>query len=469
MCGAPVSQSKKSRRERLLFFITPFFLVLFCVALSYELGVADPVENGLLYAGVAVFIFMGAAGVLGVLAWMFSLPILAESYWYAGIIAIVQFLGCFLLLQHAELLLLGEVLKNIGPLGYVQARVEILTVTFLPLAFCGLMTLPVRAKALRFPETTGSPSVRPILKNLPLFLPLLTFLTAGIFYYSLSDAAGALVRTKVLHDLNASDLALQEVDKGLQLDSEYAPLHFLKGVVIIDGQPASYVPAIARTHLEKAVLLEPEVSLYFFRLSMAFDLEHRGVEAVAAAASAAALLPEDAYLWQHLGDLNLKYRNHEGAVESFRNSLKYNAENAVVLNNLAYTLLELNRELPQALEMARMSVEKLPGLVFNLDTLAWALYKNGRYTEALEVMNSVFQGRSKVSPEVDFHYAMILHAMNMLGNPLQTFDELLVRPEVAADRNLFEQVFAARSRIADTLKEDEIPADEITRGESADD
>lgn len=469
ICGASISQSQNSRRERFLFFITPFFLVLLCVALSYELGVVEPVEKGLFYAGVMIFIFMGAAGIFGVITWMFSLPVLAESYWYAGMLAIAQFAGCFLLLQHVELSLLGEVLKNIGPVSYVQARVEILAVTFLPLAFCGLLTLPVRAKALRFPESAGSPSVRLILKNLPVFLPLLTFLTAGIFHFSLPDAASPLIKGKLLHDLSAYDMALKRVENGLRLHSEYAPLHFLKAVVIIDGQPEGHTPAEARNHLEKAVHLEPGVSLYLFRLSMAFDLEHRGIEAVAAAASAAALLPEDAYLWQHLGDLNLKYRNHEGAVEAFRNSLRHNAGNAIVLNNLAYTLLELDRELPQALEMARMSVERLPGLVFNLDTLAWALHRNGRHAEALEVMNDIFQGRTSVSPEVDFHYAMILHAMNMLGNPVQTFDELLVRPEVAADRKLFEEVFAARSQISDAVQKKAISVDETTRGESADD
>ncbi len=469
VCGAPIGQPVKGRRERLLFFATPFFLVLLCVALSYELGVADPVDSGLLYAGVAVFIFLGAAGLFGVLAWMFSMPILSESYWHAGFFAIGQVAASAMLLHHIELKLLGEVMRNIGPVGYVQARAEIFAVSCLPLVFVGLLAVSARARILRFPESVRSAPVGLLLKNLVILLPVLTLVLAGGIHFSMSDAARGLVRARILYDLDAVDLTIKTAETALQGHDNYAPLHFVQGVAIIEGQSANYEPAEGRVHLEKAVALESDVPLYLFRLSMAYDLERKGLEAISAAASAAALLPEDAYLWQNLGDLSLKYRDHEGAVKAFKNSLKYSAENPVVLNNLAYTLIETDQELPQALEMAKMSVEKMPGLVFNLDTLAWALYKNGHHSEALEIMNDVFQGRSEVTPEVDFHYAMILHAMGMLSQPLKTFDSLLARPEVAADHNLFGQIFAARSKVAEAPGNEDKPAEIPTpvNGESS--
>jgi tetratricopeptide (TPR) repeat protein len=467
VCGASVSQPLRSRRERLLFFMTPLFLVLLCVALSYELGVVEPVDTGLLFAGTIVFVFLGAAGLFATAVWLLSIPALPESYWHAGIFAIAQLLACGFLLHNLEPVFLGEVPLNIGPVAYIQARVEIFAVTFLPLAFVGMLGVSARARMIRFPESVVSVWLRFVLKNAVLFLPIVTMLFAGALYFTASDKAKSSVMPGIAYDLNAVSLSLKMVDKALEKHADHAPLHFLKGLAIIEGQPEGYEPSQARAHLEKAVALQPGVPIYLYRLSGAFDLEHRGEEAIKVAASAAALLSEDAFLWQHLGDLNLKYRNYHGAVVAFKQSLKWNPDNAVVLNNLAYTLIETGQDLPQALEMARMSVEKLPNLVFNLDTLAWALHKNGQNSEALEIMNSIFHGRSEVSPEVDFHYAMILYSMDMLASPLQTFDSLLARPEVAADHNLFSQIFEARAGVAEKIgKKEAIDDDNKPVGES---
>ena len=451
VCGAPVSQPVQSRRERLLFFLTPLFLVLFCVALSYELGVSSPEDSGLLFAGALVFAFIGAAGIFALLVWLFSLPVLPASYWQAGFFGVLQALVCGFLVYHLEILLLGEVLHNIGPIAFMQARAEMFGVIYLPLLLIGILSVSARARAVRFPESVNSPAAALLLKHSVSLIPAVVFAAAVIMHFSFSEPARFLVQARILYDLDATGLSASVSDNALQKHTDYAPLHFMRGVAIVDGQHSDFSAGEAAVHLEKAVKLEPKASLYHFRLSSAYDLERRGAEAIAAAASAAALLPEDAYLWQHLSDLHLKYRDYAGAVKAFRNSLKYASNSPLVLNNLAYTLLELNQDLPQALEMARMSTDIMPGMIFNLDTLAWALYKNKMYAEALEIMNNIFQGRSEVSPEVDFHYAMILQANGMLKMPLQTFDSLLARPEVAADHNLFGQIYEARSQVADKL------------------
>ena len=451
ICGAPVSQPVQSRRERLLFFLTPLFLVLFCVALSYELGVSSPEDSGLLFAGALVFAFIGAAGIFALLVWLFSLPVLPVNYWQAGFFGVSQALVCGLLLYHLEILLLGEALHNIGPIALMQARAEMFGVIYLPSLLVGLLSVSARARVVRFPESVSSPVAAFLLKHAVTLIPVLVLALSVIMHFSPPEPARSLVQARILYDLDATGLSASVAEKALQSYPDYAPLHYIRGVAIIDGQHSDFAAGEATAHLEKAVKLEPQAPLFYFRLSSAYDLERRGAEAIAAAASAAALLPEDAYLWQHLGDLHLKYRDYAGAARAFRNSLKYVPTNPVVLNNLAYTLLELNEDLPQALEMARMSTDSLPGMIFNLDTLAWALYKNKIYAEALEIMNTIFQGRSEVSPEVDFHYAMILHANGMLKKPLQTFDTLLARPEVAADHNLFGQIYEARSEVAERL------------------
>jgi tetratricopeptide (TPR) repeat protein len=255
------------------------------------------------------------------------------------------------------------------------------------------------------------------------------------------------IKARILQDLDAVAKAVEIIDAGLEKNGDHPNLLYLKGEIILGGARPQHTPAMARQALEKAVALRDDVAIYHFRLSMAYDLERMPQAALNSASRAVALIPQDYYLHQHLGDLYLKYKKLPEAVSAFSESLRINPDNPLLLNNYAYTLLELNRDLPQALEMAKMSVEKMPGLVFNLDTLAWAYYKNRLFAEALEIMNAVFHGRNEVSPEVDFHYAMILYALGTLNDPVGAMDRLLAKPEIAADHALFLQIYDARASI----------------------
>ena len=215
VCGAAVSQPVKSHRERLLLFITPLFLVLFCIALSYELGVVDPLDAGLSLAGTIVMVFLGAAGIFATFVWLFAIPALPESYWHAGFLAVVQFTACGFLLHNLEPVLLGEFPANIGPVAYVQARAEIFAVTFLPLLFAGLLSVSARARIMRFPDSAASLFLRFVFKNTMLLLPLLTILAAAGLYLSSSAGAKSTIRAGIAYDLAAITLTISIADQGL--------------------------------------------------------------------------------------------------------------------------------------------------------------------------------------------------------------------------------------------------------------
>ncbi|EKD82877.1 MAG: tetratricopeptide repeat protein [uncultured bacterium] len=317
-------------------------------------------------------------------------------------------------------------------------------VVFLPVFFSGLLAVSARARVTRFPESAARPFLGFLFKYAMVLIPAAVAILTAAIDFAQPVTAQATVKARILYELQASDLALQIVDDALAIDENYAPLHFLKGILILDYSSSKYSSADALKHLERANELRPKVPTWLYRLSLGYDRERDGQAAIAAATEATAQLPGDAYLWQHLGDLNMKYKNGPETVAAYKKALELTPNDPMLLNNLAYTMLELELELPQALEMARMSVELMPGHIFNLDTLAWAYYKNSQYAEALEVMSDIFAGRSEVSPEIDFHYASILQAMGMLKSPLETFDKLLARPEVAADHKFFQQVYQAR-------------------------
>ncbi|OGK08611.1 MAG: hypothetical protein A2W80_03810 [Candidatus Riflebacteria bacterium GWC2_50_8] len=304
-----------------------------------------------------------------------------------------------------------------------------------------------------------------MLKYALLLIPLSVLLLTTFIGLAQPAAARATVKARVLYELQAADVALSIVDDALGADDSYAPLHFMKGILILDFSSTKYSPADAVKHLERANELKPKVPTWLYFLSIGYDRERDGQAAIAAATEAAALLPADASLWQHLGDLNMKYKNGRAAITAYKKALELTPDDPLLLNNLAYTMLDLDMELPQALEMARMSVELMPGHIFNLDTLAWAYYKNSQNAAALEVMSDIFTGRNEVSPEVDFHYAIILQSMGMLNSPLETFDKLLARPEVAADHKFFQQVYQARLEAEKTASATVAPANAVPVGE----
>lgn len=451
VCGAKADQPLKIRRARILFFLTPYLLIIIGLAFCYDLGVSRPADSGLAFGGSFAMIYLAAAAIFWSLARILKLPLLPESYWHAGLFSVVHFIACSFLAYCLDLFLIGEAPKDLGPSQLVTARLEILAVVFLPTWFAGILAVSARAKVVRFPDDIKNRLMRFLAAHALALMPAILAAIAALFFYSQPVGTRAVIIARILHELDAPQQALKNLDEVLLRENNHAAAHYMKGLVIMESQLENYLPADARAHLEKAVALQPNIPVYLFRLSMAYDLERDAPKAIAAASQAVDLLIKDAALWQYLGDLQLKYKHLPAAADSFKKALQINPDNPVLLNNLAYTLLEIDQELPQALEMARLSVEKLPGMHFNLDTLAWAYYKNSQYSQALEIMGAIYHGRTEVTPEVDFHYAMILNAVGTLKDPVKALEDLLAKPEVAADHSLFQQIYAARETVINSL------------------
>jgi len=447
-CGTKVDVPSAVRRARILFFISPFFFILIGVGISFDLGMIRPADSGIAFGGIFALIYLFSAAVFWLMASVLKFPVLPESYWQAGLYSVLQFIACSLFAYSVDQILTGEFPAHIGPWQINQNRVEFILLALLPTWFTGFFLVSARARFTRFPIASHKPLVKFVLQHGPALQPLMFIVIATMIFYAQPTASQFFIKARLMQDLEVPLRALRTLEDGLELLGEHPALLYLKGEIILDSMPGEYTPAMARQALERAVAMRGDIPIYQFRLSMAYDLEKMPEKAVEAASAAISLLPGDYFLYQHMGDLMLKYKQLPEAVEAFRKSLKLNPDNALLLNNLAYTLLELDKDLPEALQMARRSVQMLPGLVFNLDTLAWAFYKNRQFAEALEVMSTIYQGRSEVSPEVDFHYAMILSSVGALKDPLQTMDLLLARPEVAVDQSLFRQIYEARAKFA---------------------
>ncbi|MCS7212382.1 MAG: tetratricopeptide repeat protein [Chloroherpetonaceae bacterium] len=103
----------------------------------------------------------------------------------------------------------------------------------------------------------------------------------------------------------------------------------------------------------------------------------------------------------------------EDSQRSYEAALKLDPENALVLNNLAYSLAERNQQLERCLEMAKLAVQKEPNNGAYLDTIGWVYFKLGNYEEArIWIEKALSAGRE--SPAVLEHLGDVYHK---LGKP----------------------------------------------------
>lgn len=441
-CGTRMDTPADARRERWLFALTPVFLILLGTALGVELAIG--VDAGLMIGGIfcTLFLFGGVLFYLAVLTT--SMPALSRSYWQSGIFALCHFIAAIFISYSIEVLVFSDVIRNFGPYTYSWARLEILAMYFLPTFFIGILSVSSRARAIRFPDKTRGRLANFFFKNTVILLPLITLLLGVTFTFAQKAPTQSLIQARILRELGASSRSMQKIDEALAEHSDYAPLYHLKGLLILDARLPDHSIEASIENLERAIKLEPEVPMFQFHLSLAYDIAGNVEPAIAAVRKAADLLDDDAFLWEHLGNIHFKFNQREAAVEAYKKALKLAPDSPVLMNNLAFTCLEIDQDLPQALQLARRSVERLTGMVFNVDTLAWAYYKNGMYSQALETIMPIVEGQKEISAEIEFHYAMILKSLDGLKSPVKAFDRLLVRPDVIENRHLFDQIMEVR-------------------------
>jgi Tfp pilus assembly protein PilF len=96
---------------------------------------------------------------------------------------------------------------------------------------------------------------------------------------------------------------------------------------------------------------------------------------------------------------------------AYDKALRYDPDNAVVLNNYAYYLSEEGMDLEKALEMSVMANELSPTNSTYLDTQAWIYYKLGMFEEARKVQQQAISFDSSSNSVLFLHYGDILYRL----------------------------------------------------------
>lgn len=116
-------------------------------------------------------------------------------------------------------------------------------------------------------------------------------------------------------------------------------------------------------------------------------------------------------LWGAIGDVEHQRNDMKRCYKAYDKALRLFADNALVLNNYAYFLSLDNRDLERALTMITRALALAESNSTYLDTMAWVLYRLGRYAEAKKYMQQALSLDRANSAELAMHYGDILHAL----------------------------------------------------------
>ena len=85
----------------------------------------------------------------------------------------------------------------------------------------------------------------------------------------------------------------------------------------------------------------------------------------------------------------------ERADKYYRKALSLEPESAINLNNLAYFLIDKDRNVNEGMELVDKALKLRPEYYVYLHTKGWGLYKQGKYLEALELLQKSWDLRMK--------------------------------------------------------------------------
>lgn len=117
---------------------------------------------------------------------------------------------------------------------------------------------------------------------------------------------------------------------------------------------------------------------------------------------------KQAEFFQQIADVYAERNNMDSAFVYYEKAYQLDANNATLLNNYAYYLSVVGKDLAKAETMSAKTVESYPNNISFLDTYAWIFFKQGNYTLARMYIQQAIDKGGNVSTVVLEHMGDIL-------------------------------------------------------------
>jgi tetratricopeptide (TPR) repeat protein len=188
--------------------------------------------------------------------------------------------------------------------------------------------------------------------------------------------------------------AAVEFEQGLKYDKEKFPAW--NQTIIIYSELQDYDNMLRISN--EAIELFPNQAPLFLYKGVASMQKKEYKESIKALKQGASITVDNDQMltsfYMYLGDSYHADNDNKNSDDSYEKALKLEANNIYVLNNYAYYLSERGENLERAAEMSAKTLKLDPTVGNYQDTYAWILYKQKKYTEALEWQQKAMAGAS---------------------------------------------------------------------------
>jgi tetratricopeptide (TPR) repeat protein len=139
----------------------------------------------------------------------------------------------------------------------------------------------------------------------------------------------------------------------------------------------------AVTHLTQALTINPKQPEGHIVLGLTYLQQDQFDDAAKALEEGISQNPKSADLHFNLGTVYDKLNRFDDVVHVMETAIKLDPHHADALNYLGYSYAERGVKIDQALSLTKQAVALKPSNGYYVDSLAWALFKSGLFTEAL--------------------------------------------------------------------------------------
>lgn len=198
--------------------------------------------------------------------------------------------------------------------------------------------------------------------------------------------------------------------------------------------------------------LFPEAPEYYFYLGIGYYMQEKYQESLDTYYAGLKMIPEGngvvkSNFYGQIGDLYYQMEKMDEAYKAYDEALKYNENNAPVLNNYSYFLTLDKKDLKKAERMAAQCIKLEPDNATYLDTYAWVFFVQGNYTLAkIYIENALSKDKTNSAELVD-HYGDILY---MSGEKDKALEQWKKAKEMGKDTDVLKQKIAKGIYIEDT-------------------
>ena len=196
----------------------------------------------------------------------------------------------------------------------------------------------------------------------------------------------------------------------------------------------------------------PESPEYYFYLGIGYYMQEKYQESLDTYYAGLKIIPEEngvvkSNFYGQIGDLYYQMKKMDEAYKAYDEALKYNENNAPVLNNYSYFLILDKKDLKKAERMAAQCIKLEPDNATYLDTYAWVFFVQGNYTLAKIYIENALSKDTTNSAELVDHYGDILY---MSGEKDKALEQWKKAKEMGKDTDVIKQKIAKGIYIEDT-------------------